>query len=68
VAEFAAGARRLAGFAGAALGWSAERFWTSTPEELAAVIEALTGGQSEQAPPLERSALARLMEAFPDGR
>jgi uncharacterized phage protein (TIGR02216 family) len=67
VAEFAAGARRLAGFAGAALGWSADQFWNSTPAELAAVIEALAGDEADAAPPLERTALARLMEAFPDG-
>lgn len=66
MAEFAAAARRLAGFAGATLGWSAERFWRSTPAELAAVIEALAGGETDVAAPLERSALARLMEAFPD--
>jgi uncharacterized phage protein (TIGR02216 family) len=67
VAEFAAGARRLAGVAGAALGWSADQFWRSTPAELAAVIDALAGGADEKTPPLERDTLARLMEAFPDG-
>jgi uncharacterized phage protein (TIGR02216 family) len=65
VAELGAAARRLAGIAGAALGWSADQFWQATPAELAAVIEALAG--TGGAAPLERETLSRLMEAFPDG-
>lgn len=49
---------------GAVLGWSADRFWRSTPDELAAVLEAAAGTAGESA--LERAELKRLMEAFPD--
>jgi uncharacterized phage protein (TIGR02216 family) len=65
VAEFASAAARLAGFAGAALGWSPDQFWRATPAELAAVLEALAG--PAEAAPLDRRTLTMLMEAFPDG-
>jgi uncharacterized phage protein (TIGR02216 family) len=61
---FAAGALRLAGFAGAVLGWSPEAFWRATPAELAAVVGALVG---DQAVPADADVVARLREAFPDG-
>ncbi|HEX8262602.1 MAG TPA: phage tail assembly chaperone [Allosphingosinicella sp.] len=56
-------AARLAGLAGALLGWRPDEFWRSTPAELAAVIEAMLGPESEAA---SRSDLERLMERFPD--
>lgn len=63
---FAAGAGRLAGLAGALLGWRPDEFWAATPAELAAVIEALGGG--DRAPvPAGADELARLKEMFPDG-
>lgn len=65
MARFSAAARRLAGLAGAALGWRPDEFWSATPEELAAVLEALAPG--DEAPPLGRAELARLMEEHPDG-
>jgi len=58
-------ARRLAGIAGALLGWRPEEFWQATPAELAAVIEALAGG--ECAEPASRADLERLERMFPDG-
>ncbi|MEG3163789.1 phage tail assembly chaperone [Sphingomonas sp. PB2P19] len=61
---FSERAGRLAGFAGAVLGWSPDAFWRATPAELAAVAGALNGGQ---APPPGADVLARLREAFPDG-
>ena len=67
--RFAASAARLAGFAGAVLGWSPDAFWRATPAELAAVVGVLTGGVlagGAVAPP-ESDVLARLREAFPDG-
>jgi uncharacterized phage protein (TIGR02216 family) len=65
---FAAGAVRLAGFAGAVLGWSPDAFWRSTPAELAAVVAALVGGQDDgAATPPDADLVARLREAFPDG-
>jgi uncharacterized phage protein (TIGR02216 family) len=60
---FAAVARRLAGFAGVALGWRPDEFWAATPEELATVLAALAPGE---APP-DAAALARLKEQYPDG-
>lgn len=61
---FVGGAARLAGFAGAVLGWSPDAFWRATPAELAAVVGALAGGQ---AGPPDSGLLARLRKAFPDG-
>jgi len=60
---FGAVAQRLAGLAGALLGWRPDEFWRATPEELAGVIAAF-------APPPDLPAtpdIDRLMEMFPDG-
>ena len=60
---FSDSAARLAGLAGALLGWRPDEFWRATPAELTAVLGALI--------PEEATAssidLARLMEMFPDG-
>ena len=61
---FAAAAARLAGSAGAALGWAPDAFWRATPAELAAVVGAVAGDAAEAA---DGGVLARLMEEFPDG-
>ena len=61
---FAVAAARLAGLAGALLGWSPDAFWRATPAELAAVLGALTGEAGEAA---SADDLARLMRIFPDG-
>jgi len=61
---FSEGAARLAGLAGAYLGWRPDEFWRATPAELSAVLSALAG---EPAPAATRDDLARLMEMFPDG-
>lgn len=61
---FAASAARLAGQAGAVLGWSPGAFWAATPAELAVVVAALTG---EAAVPPDAATIAKLREAFPDG-
>ncbi|WP_267397545.1 MULTISPECIES: phage tail assembly chaperone [unclassified Sphingomonas] len=63
---FGASALRLAGMAGATLGWTPDVFWRATPAELAAVVTALTGEAGGGAPP-DAALLARLKEAFPDG-
>lgn len=67
--SFADAAARLAGLAGALLGWSPDQFWRATPAELGAVLNALAGDallSSPQAPP-SREHIAQMMEAFPDG-
>lgn len=56
-------AARLAGLAGALLGWPPETFWAATPAELAAVLTALVP-QPETA---GADDLARLKEMYPDG-
>ena len=61
---FAHAAGRLAGQAGAVLGWSPAAFWAATPAEVAAVVAALAG---ETASPPDTATIARLREAFPDG-
>lgn len=63
-ATFAAAAARLAGVAGALLGWRPDEFWCATPTELAAVLEPMAGGGGAGA---SADDLARLMEMFPDG-
>jgi Phage tail assembly chaperone protein, TAC len=60
---FGEGAARLAGLAGALLGWRPTEFWGATPAELATILTALT-------PPDEGAAdgntIMRLKEVFPD--
>jgi uncharacterized phage protein (TIGR02216 family) len=64
MAEFADAAARLAGLAGALLGWRPEEFWKATPAELASVLSALTG---QEVGPATGFDVERLMEMFPDG-
>lgn len=61
--RFTASSARLAGFAGALLGWRPDEFWAATPAELAAVLTAMAGGKSCAS----ADDLARLKEMFPDG-
>jgi uncharacterized phage protein (TIGR02216 family) len=63
VGEFAAAASRLAGLAGALLGWRPDEFWKATPAELAAVLGAVAGEAGEAA---SGNDLQRLMRMFPD--
>lgn len=61
---FSESALRLAGLAGAVLGWRPEEFWLATPAELASVLSALAGEEGGVAVAAD---LARLKEMFPDG-
>jgi uncharacterized phage protein (TIGR02216 family) len=63
--RFGESAARLAGLAGALLGWRPDEFWRSTPAELGAALGALIGPEAAAA---TRPDLERLMERFPDGR
>jgi hypothetical protein len=63
VAEFAAAAVRLAGLAGALLGWRPDEFWNATPAELATVLKAIA---MEEDAAVSGADLGRLMEMFPD--
>lgn len=65
-ARFADAAVRLAGMAGALIGWAPDVFWGATPAELEPVLRALAGPQGEERA-LGSAELARLKEAFPDG-
>jgi uncharacterized phage protein (TIGR02216 family) len=62
---FAAAAGRLAGQVGAALGWSPDAFWRSTPAEVATVVAALADPAG--ASPPDAATLARLRKEHPDG-
>lgn len=62
--RFAEAAGRLAGQAGALLGWRPEEFWRATPAELATVLAALSPDEGR---PASIGDLARLKEMFPDG-
>jgi uncharacterized phage protein (TIGR02216 family) len=64
---FAACAARLAGQAGAMLGWSPDAFWRATPAELAAVVRAAAGDRDGAMTPPDAATLARMRKAFPDG-
>jgi uncharacterized phage protein (TIGR02216 family) len=61
--RFSDAAGRLAGLAGALLGWRPDEFWRATPAELGAVLAAMAGSESDAA---SRSDLERLMQRFPD--
>jgi hypothetical protein len=63
-AEFASAAGRLAGAAGAVLGWRPGEFWAATPAELAAIFSALTPRCEA---PAGADVLMQLQERFPDG-
>lgn len=63
VQRFSETATRLAGIAGAVLGWRPDEFWRATPAELAGVLGALVGEEPAAA---GAGDLARLMEMFPD--
>ncbi len=62
---FGESAARLAGLAGALLGWRPDEFWRATPAELACEVRAKGGG--EPAESAGAADLARLKEMFPDG-
>ena len=64
--SFADAAVRLAGYAGAVLGWSPGAFWRATPAELEAVAGALAGGGEDLLPP-GADVIAAMREAYPDG-
>jgi uncharacterized phage protein (TIGR02216 family) len=57
---------RLAGLAGALLGWRPDEFWRATPAELAAVLEAIAGGGGA-GEGFSQDELGRLKRMFPDG-
>ena len=46
-------------------GWRPEEFWAATPADVAAVLAGWVG--EDGGAPLDRSGLAAMMEAFPDG-
>ncbi len=60
--SFTEGAARLAGLAGALVGWRPDEFWRATPAELEAVLAALSGGGEGGA--ADAGDLARLREMF----
>lgn len=57
---------RLAGIAGAVLGWRPDEFWAATPAELQAIFQVLASDSGADARVVGGD-LARLMEMFPDG-
>jgi uncharacterized phage protein (TIGR02216 family) len=61
--RFSEGAGRLAGLAGALLGWRPDEFWRATPAELASVVAAMRGEGGET---LSAAELERLTAMFPD--
>ena len=60
---FSEDAARLAGIAGALLGWRPDEFWRATPAELAAILNAIR----PETAAMSANELARLKEMFPDG-
>lgn len=49
------------------LGWSPDAFWRASPREVAAAIEGRFGRFGRMGGAADRSALDRLMAAYPDG-
>lgn len=64
---FAERAERLAGLAGALLGWGPDRFWAATPAELETALRGLGAGAGDTDPPADADLLARMRGMFPDG-
>jgi uncharacterized phage protein (TIGR02216 family) len=64
---FSDAARRLAGLAGALLGWRPDEFWRATPAELAAVFQAMSGAGGGAGEGVSGQDLERLKRMFPDG-
>lgn len=62
--RFGEAAARLAGLAGALLGWRPDDFWRATPAELASVLTSLSGAGAVPPEPVD---IAALKERFPDG-
>jgi hypothetical protein len=62
--NFAKTATRLAGVAGALLGWRPAEFWASTPAELATILTALSPDSANLA---DHDLISLLKEQFPDG-
>jgi len=56
--------KQAIGFGLGVLRLAPEQFWRMTPRELAYAIEVVTGRGAS----LDRAALQKLMERFPDGR
>ncbi len=54
----------MAGLAGVAFGWGPDAFWSATPAELAALVQAMRGDAPD---PCDRITIDRLKERFPDG-
>ncbi|WP_260582098.1 phage tail assembly chaperone [Sphingopyxis sp. PET50] len=59
-------ALRLAGLMARLAGWAPDMFWASTPTDVAAVLAAWADDAGTA--PVDRGALAAMMEVFPDGR
>ena len=58
-------AGRLAGVAGALLGWRPDEFWRATPAELAGILTEMAGAAPQQG--ADGADLDRLKRMFPDG-
>ncbi len=63
--HFTPTAARLAGLAGALLGWRPDEFWRATPAELTTIVDALRQRAPQSDPPTQ-AAIAQLMEIYPD--
>jgi len=66
VTRFRDSAARLAGVAGALLGWRPDEFWAATPAEILSIVQCLA---AQHEPDVRAGAddLGRMMEMFPDG-
>ncbi len=65
--SFGPRAVRLAGVMARVAGWLPDQFWAATPADAAGVLAAWAEEEGA-APPVDRAALAAMMENFPDGR
>lgn len=63
--RFGEGAMRLSGVMARLCGWRPGEFWAATPADVAAVLAGWASGDGADG--VDRTALAAMMEQYPDG-
>ncbi|WP_033074775.1 phage tail assembly chaperone [Sphingopyxis sp. MWB1] len=67
-ARIADSARRLVGLMARLAGWRPDELWAATPADVAAVLAGWRGdGEAADGAGIDRTALAAMMEQYPDG-
>lgn len=66
--DFGAAALVMMGLMARIFGWRPDEFWRATPEEVASLLQSMTGVSAEDSSRggVARAELRQMMEAFPD--